>query len=90
MYILKRAKKMPYKTNQDLPEPIRKHLPQHAQDIYREAFNHAYEEYQDPSKRRDPTESAEDISYRVAWAAVKHRYEKGEDGNWHEKPHSPS
>ena len=33
---------MPYRTNLDLPEPVRSHLPEHAQDIYREAFNRAY------------------------------------------------
>ena len=33
---------MPYPTNADLPASVRAHLPEHAQDIYREAFNHAY------------------------------------------------
>ena len=33
---------MPYRTNTDLPPPVRGHLPSHAQDIYREAFNHAF------------------------------------------------
>ena len=33
---------MPYRTNADLPASVRTHLPDHAQDIYREAFNHAY------------------------------------------------
>jgi len=43
---------MPYKSTEDLPDPVRKHLPPHAQEIYREAFNNAYEEYADPKKRR--------------------------------------
>jgi cation transport regulator len=25
----------------------------------------------------------EEIAHRVAWAAVKHRYQKGADGDWH-------
>jgi cation transport regulator len=33
---------MPYATNHDLPLPVRGHLPLHAQDIYREAFNNAF------------------------------------------------
>jgi len=28
--------------NADLPPHVRKRLPEHAQDIYREAYNHAY------------------------------------------------
>ncbi|MGD0433406.1 MAG: ChaB family protein, partial [Acetobacteraceae bacterium] len=30
---------MPYRMNEDLPPSVRDHLPPHAQDIYREAFN---------------------------------------------------
>jgi len=33
---------MPYRSSTELPPSIRSHLPPHAQDIYREAFNHAY------------------------------------------------
>ena len=33
---------MPYPANVDLPPSVRAHLPDHARDIYREAFNHAY------------------------------------------------
>lgn len=36
---------MPYRSNLDLPPSVRSHLPAHAQDIYREAFNHAYAAY---------------------------------------------
>jgi cation transport regulator ChaB len=32
---------MPYDTNEDLPDSVARHLPPHAQDIYRAAFNHA-------------------------------------------------
>jgi len=62
---------MPYATNEDLPHPIRAHLPAHAQDIYRGAFNSAWTNYRDrPAKER------EEIAHRVAWAAVKRRYRK--------------
>ena len=65
---------MPYASNDALPPPLRRHLPEHAQDIYREAFNHAYESY-----AADPRQ--EEIAHRVAWAAVKKRYVKA-DGDW--------
>ena len=60
---------MPYARNADLPASIRSYLPAHAQDIFRSAFNSAYETYAD-----DP--SREEISFRIAWAAVKRRYRK--------------
>jgi len=62
---------MPYPTVEDLPMPIRAHLPHHAQEIYRGAFNSAWENYAD----RSPKER-EEIAHRVAWAAVKRRYRK--------------
>jgi len=76
---------MPYRSNQDLPDNVRNVLPEHAQDIYREAFNRAYEEYQDPQKRRDSRESAEEISHKVAWSAVKSKYTKTSQGVWESK-----
>jgi cation transport regulator len=33
---------MPYLSNAALPHSVRAHLPEHAQTIYREAFNHTY------------------------------------------------
>jgi len=60
---------MPYLTTEDLPALVRRHLPEHAQEIYRGAFNHAWE-----SHAIAPT--SEEIAHRVAWAAVKRRYRK--------------
>lgn len=74
---------MPYDTNTALPASVKDHLPEHAQDIYREAFNHAHVEYQDPKKKRAKSDPLEEICHRVAWAAVKKKYMKGSDGNWH-------
>ncbi|NDE18844.1 MAG: cation transport regulator ChaB, partial [Alphaproteobacteria bacterium] len=50
---------MPYLTNDDLPKKVKDHLPAHAQDIYRAAFNHAWEQYKSTKNRRDPSESQE-------------------------------
>ncbi|MFM0456207.1 ChaB family protein [Paraburkholderia nemoris] len=58
---------MPYFFNADLPAPVRNHLPAHAQDIYRSAFNHAYE-------ARVGESSQEELAYRIAWAGVKRLY----------------
>ncbi len=69
---------MPYKTNDDLPKSVKHVLPSHAQDIYREAFNSAWEEYADPDKRYEG-DSLEDTARKVAWATVKHKYEKISD-----------
>jgi cation transport regulator len=66
---------MPYRTNQELPDSVKDNLPSHAQDIYREAFDSAWDEYQDPDKRRG-NESREVVAHKVAWAAVKQKYEK--------------
>lgn len=75
---------MPYRSIDELPEGVKHVLPKHAQDIYKEAFNSAYQEYQHPEDRRDGADR-EEISHRVAWAAVKHKYQKGDDGLWHPK-----
>lgn len=76
---------MPYDTISDLPASVKDHLPKHAQEIYREAFNHAFQEYKDAEKRLDDT-SQEETAYRVAWAAVKKVYEKDEEtGRWKRK-----
>lgn len=69
---------MPYKTNKDLPENVIHVLPDHAQDIYREAFNHAWQEYANPEDRRGDA-SREETAHKVAWAAVKKKYEKTGD-----------
>jgi cation transport regulator len=65
---------MPYQALKELPESVRDHLPKHAQEIFQAAFNSAEDEYHE-----------EERAFRVAWAAVKDKYEKGDDGDWHAK-----
>ena len=60
---------MPYPTIADLPPALQHHLPLHAQEIYRSAFNHAWQNYAASGER-------EQIAHRVAWAAAKRRYSK--------------
>lgn len=69
---------MPYKSNSDLPDRIKDNLPKHAQDIYREAYNHAWDEYSSSKKRRG-NESQEQVSHKVAWSAVEQKYKKDGD-----------
>ena len=75
---------MPYKSTRDLPDAVRDNLPDHAQEIFKEAFNSAWDEYADPDKRRG-NESQEEVSFKVARAAVLNEYEKGDDDKWHRK-----
>ncbi len=75
---------MPFTTSTDLPLNIRKILPEHAQHIYKEAFNSAYEEYKKSSDRRGG-ETREEVAHKVAWGAVKKVYKKGPDQKWHQK-----
>lgn len=75
---------MPYDTLEELPDSVRDNLPKHAQEIYQSAYNNAWDEYRDPDDRRGDA-SREEVAHKVAWAAVKEKYRKGEDGNWHKK-----
>ncbi len=75
---------MPYDQNSDLPKSVRDNLPEHAQEIYREAFNNAWEQYDTPDERRGNA-SREETAHKVAWSAVKQVYEK-RNGNWVRKP----
>lgn len=75
---------MPYKQINELPAAVQHVLPKHAQDIYKEAFNSAWDEYKDKGDRRG-NESQEEVAHKVAWSAVKNKYEKGQDDKWHQK-----
>lgn len=75
---------MPYDSNSDLPESVRDSLPKHAQDIYREAYNSAWEQYDEPEERRG-NDSREETAHQVAWSAVKKKYERVETGKWKKK-----
>ena len=74
---------MPYQNNSDLPESVKDSLPEKAQDIYRGAYNSAWENYSSPKDRKGDA-SREETAHRVAWAAVKKKYRK-EDGKWTKK-----
>jgi cation transport regulator len=60
---------MPYATNAALPASVRQHLPEHAQDIFRAAFNHTFAAHSGDPRR-------EEAAHRIGWAAVKRSYVK--------------
>jgi cation transport regulator len=51
---------------------VRDNLPAHAQDIYKEAYNSAWNQYGHDESR----------AHRVAWGAVEKKYHKNESGTW--------
>ncbi|MDG6244289.1 MAG: ChaB family protein [Methanolobus sp.] len=75
---------LPYRNINELPSNVKDNLPEHAQEIYKEAFNNAWDQYADPEERRGDA-SREEVAHRVAWSAVKNKYEKNEKGDWVKK-----
>ncbi len=75
---------MPYSNKSELPDSVQHVLPAHAPEIYKEAFNSARDQYKHKEDRRDDA-SREETAHKVAWAAVKNEYQKGDDDKWHKK-----
>ena len=71
---IKRKGAMPYEMITQLPDSVKNNLPKEAQEIYKEDFNSAEEQYDEESR-----------AHRVAWSAVEQKYEKNEKGNWVQK-----
>lgn len=65
---------MPYDSLKELPDSVKDNLPHHAQEIFKEAFNSASEEYKE-----------EETAFKVAWSAVKNKYEKNDNDEWVKK-----
>jgi cation transport regulator len=63
---------------------VKDNLPEHAQKIYMEAYNSAYDQYDQPSERRGD-DSREATAHKVAWGAVERSYKKNDDGKWVKK-----
>lgn len=78
-----REGEMPYEKLSDLPQSVQTSLPHHAQEIYRAAFNAAWQEYKEPDKRAQDN-SREETAHKVAWSAVKKKYIKRHE-EWIEK-----
>ncbi len=74
---------MPYKSINELPKGVKDNTPKHAQEIYKEAFNSAWDQYKNPEDRRGDS-GREETAHQVAWNAVKQEYEKQGD-DWVKK-----
>jgi cation transport regulator len=74
---------MPYESIDDLPDSVKDNLPKHAREIYKEAYNAAWDQYKDPEDRRGDA-TREETAHRVAWSAVKKKYKK-DNGRWVKK-----
>lgn len=71
----------PYHSNSQLPPEIRK-LPTEAQEIYRGAYNRAWQEHSRADKRAGGL-SRHQASDRIAWAAVNKEFRKDHaKGKW--------
>ncbi|MGD8785160.1 MAG: ChaB family protein [Thioalkalispiraceae bacterium] len=69
---------MPYAKITELPDSVKNNLPRHAQEIYLAAFNNAWDEYKSASDRQGD-DDRETVAHKVAWSAVKTKYEKSDD-----------
>ncbi|WP_408010806.1 ChaB family protein [Pseudalkalibacillus sp. A8] len=65
---------MSYDSQEELPDQVKNNLPEHAREIYKESFNSASKQY-----------DQEKTAHKVAWNAVKEKYEKNENDNWVKK-----
>lgn len=72
---------MPYSHNKELPKSVQGNLPEHAQDIYRNAYNSAFDQYDKP-KDREGGATQEETAHKVAWSAVKNSYKKSNNDEW--------
>jgi len=68
---------MPYDKTSELPDSVRENMTEGAQAIYVKAFKSAWDQYAAQDDR-------EATAHKIAWSAVKQRYEK-QDGGWVEK-----
>ncbi len=73
---------MTFRRNTELPEAVKRCLPLPAQDIYRSAFNHTWQSCRSPEARQ--AMQRELLAHKVAWAAVRRRYEPDGSG-WRPK-----
>ena len=61
---------MPYERITRLPDSAKNNPPKPAQEIYKEAFNSAEEQYGEEGR-----------AHATAWSAVEQKYEKNEKGD---------
>lgn len=75
---------MPYDSIVDLLDDAQINFPKRAREIYKEAYDKTWDEYEGSADKQD-LKSRETAAHNVAWNAVESKYEKGEDGEWRRK-----
>lgn len=74
---------MLYRSNKKVPNNVRRILPKRAWDIYKKAFDRAYDEYLFLQDRLDSA-NREEMADRIAWKKVKRKYSLSDfDHRWH-------
>jgi cation transport regulator len=74
---------MRYEKKSDLPDTIRDVLPEAAQQIYLEAYQRSYDDYEEG---KGGQLSRGSVAHRDGWMALQHEYEQDkETGEWHRK-----
>ncbi|MGQ9424507.1 ChaB family protein [Gilvimarinus sp. F26214L] len=73
---------MGYASNAQLPRGVQSYLSPEAQDIYREAYNHAWETYRYAQDRYDRDDSRQVTASRIAWETVKRECSRDQRGHW--------
>jgi cation transport regulator len=76
-----------YESKSDLPETLREYLPEDLQEIYLEAYQKSWEQYED---YRGGDASQEAVAHRDAMMAVRHDHVYHEEtGKWYRKGEQP-
>lgn len=73
---------MPYTSTEQLPKGVQQNLSQAAQEIYRDAYNEAWESSRYAKDRIDTDDSRQVTANRIAWEAVKTCCERDMLGRW--------
>jgi len=74
---------MPYEKIKELPKSVKNPLPEDAQKIFLAAYNNAWDQYKNEEDRKG-NDSQETVARKVAWSAVKQKYEK-KNNQWQPK-----
>jgi cation transport regulator len=77
---------MSYQSKEELPETLRKTMPEEAQTVYVNAYNEALKGDLPTAGGQLSNESA---AHAVAWQAVELEFEKSADGKWHRRGAAP-
>lgn len=75
---------MAYNSIIDLLKDAQIDFPKHAREIYKQAYDKAWDEYGD-TENRQGSQSRKEAAHRLAWKAVENKYEKGPGGKWRKK-----